>query len=78
MLQVNIIFIQYDPIASSINDYSEQAIEFGYLALFACAFPLAATMTYVADIVEIRFDLWKMLNLQQRPYPTGAQDISIW
>jgi hypothetical protein len=53
---------------STLEDYSEIAIQFGYNALFASALPIASTFAFVSNIVEIKGDSWKLLNLYQRPF----------
>jgi hypothetical protein len=64
--------------SSSLEDYAEVAIGFGYTALFVSALPLAATFSYVSNIVEVKADCWKLLNLHQRPFPKGCEDIGSW
>jgi hypothetical protein len=61
-----------------MRDYCEIAIGFGYMVLFAAAFPLAGTMLYVSDVVDIKFDMWRIFHLQQRPVPRGMEDIGSW
>ena len=63
---------------SSLDDYSELAIQFGYISLFASALPGAAFFALIANYVEAKGDAWKLLTLHQRPVPTGAQDIGNW
>lgn len=68
----------YDPLVSSLEDYAEVAIQFGYTALFVTALPIAAFFGFVSNIVEIKGDGWKLLNLHQRPFPISAEDIGNW
>ena len=70
--------LQYDQLASSLDDYAEIAIGFGYTALFISALPIAALFALVSNVVEIKADGWKLLNLHQRPFPMGAEDIGTW
>lgn len=64
--------------SSSLEDYAEVAIGFGYTALFVSALPMAAALALVSNAVEIRADGWRMLNLHQRPFPKGCEDIGSW
>ena len=38
----------------TLDDYIEMVIQFGYVSLFASAYPLAAFCAIFANIVEIR------------------------
>ena len=63
---------------SSLEEYAEVAIQFGYTALFVTALPMAAACALLSNIMEMKGDGWKMLNVYQRPFPKGAQDIGTW
>ncbi len=69
---------QYDVVTSSLEDYAEVAIQFGYTALFVSALPFAATFALVSNVVEIKGDAFKLINLHQRPVPKGCEDIGTW
>lgn len=64
--------------SSSLEDYAEIAISFGYLALFVTALPIAALFACVSSMAELRGDSWRLLNLYQRPFPKGVEDIGMW
>lgn len=64
--------------SSSLEDYAEVAIQFGYTALFVSALPMSAGFACISSMVEIKGDSWKLLNLHQRPFPKGAEDIGTW
>lgn len=68
----------YDPIKSTLKDYSEIAIQFGYIALFVTALPVAACAGLFSSYVESKGDAWKLTHLHQRPIPRGAEDIGTW
>jgi len=53
-------------------------IQYGYVTLFAAAFPLAPFLAFLNNIVEIRTDAFKLLKSTQRPEYQGAQDIGTW
>jgi len=62
----------------TIDEYSEMVIQYGYITLFASAFPLAPLMAVLNNIVEIRTDAFKFLSSTKRPDYSGAADIGIW
>mmetsp|Transcript_10913 Transcript_10913/g.16433 ORF Transcript_10913/g.16433 Transcript_10913/m.16433 type:complete len:222 (+) Transcript_10913:1469-2134(+) len=68
----------YDLLESSIGDYSEVVIRFGFKALFATALPLTSFFALISNYIEVRCDGWKMMNVHQRPFPQGCQDIGAW
>lgn len=60
------------------EDFLEMTIQWGYVTLFAGAFPLAATFANVADWLEVRSDLFGLLCLHRRPLPVRSKDIGCW
>ena len=42
-------------------------IQFGYMVLFATAFPLASLFAFLNNVIEIRVDANKILFSTQRP-----------
>lgn len=52
-----------------------QVVQFGYVTLFAAAFPMAATLALVNNIIEIRIDAMKMVTATQRAEYSVAADI---
>jgi len=64
--------------AGTIDEYSEMVIQYGYITLFASAFPLAPLMAVVNNIIEIRTDAFKLLSSTKRPDYLGASDIGVW
>ena len=62
----------------TLDDYLELAVLFGYITLFAVAFPLSCLLSYFALLLEIQVDKFKLLNLVRRPQPMGAKDIGTW
>ncbi|CAF1501688.1 unnamed protein product, partial [Adineta steineri] len=61
-----------------IDEYLELVIQFGFVTLFAVAFPLAPLFALANNIVELRLDAWKLLTRYKRPVPFKAADIGIW
>lgn len=66
------------PYTSTIYDYNEMVIQFGYVTLFAAAMPLAAAIALFNNIIEIRTDAAKLLLESQRPVYRVAEDIGSW
>ena len=53
----------------TLGDYLELAILFGYITLFAVAFPLSGVITFAAVVLEIYVDRFKLLHMVRRPVP---------
>jgi len=62
----------------TLDEYSEMVIQYGYITLFASAFPLAPLMAVINNIIEIRTDAFKLLSSTRRPDYKGASDIGVW
>eukprot|EP00736_Rhodelphis_marinus_P000759 Rmarinus@m.24092 len=60
------------------DDYNEMAIQFGYVTLFAPAFPLAAFLALANNLTEIRGDAIKICKGLRRPVYARAEDIGTW
>lgn len=63
---------------TTIEDYGELVVQFGYLVLFGLAFPPAAIVALVNNIIEGRTDAYKILALSQRVNADDAADIGAW
>ena len=63
---------------SSLEDYAEIAVGFGYTALFVAALPVAALCYWLYSTLQIKGDGWKLLHLFKRPFPRGCEDIGTW
>ena len=61
----------------TFEEYNTKVIQFGYVAMFSAAFPLAAICSAVANFNEIRLDAIKTLS-SRRPRYQGAEDIGSW
>ena len=57
----------YDASSDIFNDYAEMAIQFGYTTMFVAAYPLATTMAFANNYVEMRVMAWKLCQLTRRP-----------
>ena len=51
----------------NFDDYIETIVQFGYITLFASAYPLAPLVAAVANSIELRGDCWKLSNVCLRP-----------
>ena len=59
-------------------DYLELVVQFGFMTLFAVAFPFAATIAFVSNLIEIRADAQELLTGTRRPFYKVAEDIGSW
>jgi hypothetical protein len=62
----------------TFDEYSEMIIQYGYITLFASAFPIAPLMAVINNVIEIRTDAFKLLSAYTRPEYQGAQTIGTW
>lgn len=60
------------------DDYLEMVVQFGYVTLFASAFPLCSIITIVFLFLEERSDMFKLLFLCRRPVVKRAKNIGVW
>ena len=60
------------------QDYLEMVLQFGYVTLFASAFPLAPAICVVANSIELIADSVKLGCLRRRPRPERSSSIGGW
>ncbi|KAJ3012103.1 hypothetical protein HKX48_006447 [Thoreauomyces humboldtii] len=60
------------------EDFGMAVVQFGYIALFSCAFPLAPCFAILGNVVGMRVDSFKMLVEYRRPWAQRAQSIGLW
>ena len=60
------------------DDYLEMIMTFGYITLFASAFPLGTTITSIFIYLETKSDLLKYERTARRPFSKKAHDIGNW
>jgi len=60
------------------DDYLEMVISFGYITLFASAYPLAAFISVFANFVEMRTDMLKLTKVHYRPRSIPTDSIGMW
>ena len=61
-----------------IDDYSEQIIQFGFIALFANSFPLAPLFSFICNLLEIENRVIAMSHYNRRSRCEGASGIGAW
>eukprot|EP00475_Leptophrys_vorax_P017983 TRINITY_DN2456_c0_g1_i2.p1 TRINITY_DN2456_c0_g1~~TRINITY_DN2456_c0_g1_i2.p1 ORF type:complete len:707 (-),score=225.37 TRINITY_DN2456_c0_g1_i2:64-2184(-) len=63
---------------STLGDFDEMAVQFGYVTLFVVAFPLTPLFALANNVLELFVDSKKLITLTRRPEPRGAGDIGTW
>jgi len=66
------------PYSGVLDKYNEMVIQFGYVTLFAAAFPLGPLLALINNFIELRTDGYAFLITSQRPHFQGAKDIGTW
>jgi len=60
------------------DDYLEMIMTFGYIVLFAAAFPLGTTLTTIFIYLETKGDMFKFERNSRRPFSKKCHDIGTW
>eukprot|EP01134_Creolimax_fragrantissima_P008178 CFRG8178T1 len=60
------------------DDYIELVVQFGYIVLFAGAFPMASFFGLIGNFIEVRSDLSKHLHVTRREPSLYANNIGPW
>ena len=60
------------------DDYLEMVIQYGYIMLFASAFPLAASVALLTTIIESKSDAVKLAFVTKRPQIQRTNNIGVW
>ncbi|XP_053472777.1 anoctamin-9 isoform X2 [Ictalurus furcatus] len=63
---------------SLFNEFLEMVIQFSFTTIFVAAFPLAPFLALINNIIEIRLDAIKMLQMERRLVPMKTNDIGVW
>ena len=50
-----------------IDYFMENVIDYGYITLFACAFPIGAPIAFLVNLMELRMKIYSFLFVYQRP-----------
>lgn len=67
--------LSYD---GTIDDFAEIIIQYGYLVLFGVAFPPAAIISLLNNLIELRTDSYKILAFHKRPPVAISPNIGRW
>ncbi|XP_053175022.1 anoctamin-10 [Scomber japonicus] len=60
------------------GEYIELLVQFGYLSLFSCVYPLTAVLLLINNLTEIRSDAYKICNLFRKPFSPLAANMGVW
>jgi len=63
---------------STFQDFNDRVIQFGYLVLFAPAFPLAPFLAFINNVIEIRSFGFKICRAYKRPHWKARTGIGAW
>eukprot|EP00656_Telonema_subtile_P052022 TRINITY_DN7131_c0_g2_i6.p1 TRINITY_DN7131_c0_g2~~TRINITY_DN7131_c0_g2_i6.p1 ORF type:complete len:394 (+),score=106.97 TRINITY_DN7131_c0_g2_i6:297-1478(+) len=61
-----------------LSEYQELFWQYGYVVLFAPAFPLVALLACINNVIRVRMDGHKLCRVFRRPLYTCAEDIGSW
>ncbi|KAM4619415.1 anoctamin-10 isoform 2-T3 [Polymixia lowei] len=59
-------------------EYIELLVQFGYLSLFSCVYPLTAILLLINNLTEIRSDAYKICKLFRKPFSTPVAGMGVW
>ncbi|XP_008284759.1 anoctamin-10, partial [Stegastes partitus] len=59
-------------------EYIELLVQFGYLSLFSCVFPLTAVLLLLNNLTEIRSDAYKICKLFRKPFSAPVANMGVW
>ncbi|XP_069907049.1 anoctamin-10 isoform X2 [Oryctolagus cuniculus] len=62
----------------TFDDYLELFLQFGYVSLFSCVYPLAAAFAVLNNFTEVNSDALKMCRVFKRPFAEPSANIGVW
>uniref|UniRef100_A0A8C8ZGT6 Anoctamin n=1 Tax=Prolemur simus TaxID=1328070 RepID=A0A8C8ZGT6_PROSS len=62
----------------TFDDYLELFLQFGYVSLFSCVYPLAAAFAVLNNFTEVNSDALKMCRVFKRPFSEPSASIGVW
>ncbi|NP_001408480.1 anoctamin-10 isoform 5 [Mus musculus] len=62
----------------TFDDYLELFLQFGYVSLFSCVYPLAAAFAVLNNFTEVNSDALKMCRVFKRPFAEPSASIGVW
>uniref|UniRef100_A0A8D3AZP9 Anoctamin n=1 Tax=Scophthalmus maximus TaxID=52904 RepID=A0A8D3AZP9_SCOMX len=60
------------------GEYIELLVQFGYLSLFSCVYPLTAVLLLINNLTEIRSDAYKICKLFRKPFCPPVASMGVW
>uniref|UniRef100_A0A3B4EGA6 Anoctamin n=1 Tax=Pygocentrus nattereri TaxID=42514 RepID=A0A3B4EGA6_PYGNA len=66
------------PFPGLFAEYIELLVQFGYLSLFSCVYPLTAVLLLLNNITEIRGDAYKICRLFRKPFSPPESGMGVW
>uniref|UniRef100_A0A3Q2R1T8 Anoctamin n=1 Tax=Fundulus heteroclitus TaxID=8078 RepID=A0A3Q2R1T8_FUNHE len=66
------------PFPGLFAEYIELLVQFGYLSLFSCVFPLTAILLLLNNLTEIRSDAYKVCKLFRKPFYPPVASMGVW
>ncbi|XP_053570240.1 anoctamin-10 [Bombina bombina] len=70
--------IEMDTYVNTFDDYLELFLQFGYVSLFSCVYPLAAIFAVLNNVTEMYTDALKICRVFKRPFAEPAANIGVW
>lgn len=61
-----------------VNGYGDTLIQYSYVMLYSCVFPMAAFLACLVNVIYIRFSVDVNLRVVQRAKPQAAKNIGSW
>ena len=62
----------------NVGAYNEIIIQFGWLTLFAPAFPAGPLFSFISNMVQVKTEMDSMSMFLRRNNPKGCVDIGLW
>lgn len=69
---------ELEPYDSTVDDFDELVVQYGFVTLFVVAFPAAPLLALINNVFETRIDSFKVCTLTRRPEPRGCANIGTW
>ncbi|KAK6320335.1 anoctamin-10 [Coregonus clupeaformis] len=66
------------PFPGLFAEYIELLVQFGYLSLFSCVYPLTAVLLLLNNVTEIRADAYKICKLFRKPFSAPVSNMGVW
>ena len=60
------------------KEYRDMVVQYGFISMFAAAFPLGALLALLNNLIELRLDAHKYLAKHQRMVASSASGIGSW